>query len=184
MMALLGISGCGAHGNSQEPSAAESPNTASEHPDGGFANVPPCGGEETTTSNALSTRDYEIALPTSGVLAENTVTTAQLCPSVGSYLVFSSGATLEVQVSDEKDPAGTWAALAKDNPTVYSVGTNQEVPALLIQPGGGQYKDAEGGVTFIKDGLYVAVGGNTEIPLDELTKAAQIVEVHPTQANE
>lgn len=180
IVATLVISGCGSDSGSGDQPVVAGAESTPPHIDG-IVQAPPCSGKEQSVADALKPDDYQISLPSDGLLNDESVDAAYLCPSVGSYFTFSSGATLQVQVSDLKNPSETWAAIATQDPEVYSVGTNQGVPALFIQPGGGNFKDAEGGVTFVKDGLYVAVGGNTQLPLDELVDAAAALSVQPTQ---
>ncbi len=177
---LVIISGCGSDSRSGDQPVAAGAEATPPHVDGAVQ-APPCDGKEQSVSDALKPDDYQITLPSDGLLNSESVEAAYLCPSIGSYFTFSSGATLEVQVNDLKNPSETWAAIAKQDPEVYTLGTNQGVPALFIQPGGGDFKDAEGGVTFVKDGLYVAVGGNTQLPLNELVDAAAALSVQPTK---
>jgi hypothetical protein len=139
----------------------------------------PCGGSTTTLDEALAQSAYDVRLPASGLIADREVSAVYDCPGSATFIVFGTGATLSVGLNGLENPAAAWEALAEENPKIYSVGDIGGIPANFIDPAGDLDDDALGGVTFVRDGLYIAVGGDGKIPLTELVEVANSLDVTP-----
>jgi hypothetical protein len=132
-----------------------------------------CGGEQVSLSDALAKAPYSVVLPEDTLASENALVAVWDCPAEATLLEFSSGVTVLMDRNTIVDPTSSWENLATADPKIYSVGKIGSTPASLIDPDGDPNDDAEGGATFVVDGVYVAVGGNGKIPLDHLVTAAE-----------
>lgn len=137
-----------------------------------------CGGQETTFEEAMAGAPYSLSLADETSMASmESLEGVWDCPADATLLEFSSGVTITATENTAVDPEVSWQGLAESNPKIYSVGTVQGVPALLIDPDGDDADDALGGVTFVLDGVSVNVGGDGRIPLEDLTKVAEDLQV-------
>jgi hypothetical protein len=140
---------------------------------------PHCGGQRRASlEEAISASAYTIALPEGSTLVDqSSLDGAWDCPGSATLLEFSSGVTIGIDTNTITDPEASWKGLAATNPSVYSVGDVQGAPALLIDPRGDPTGSAEGGVTFVLDGVYVSVGGDGTISLQQLVDAARTLTI-------
>jgi len=149
--------------------------------------IPPhCGGDEVGFAAAFASTPYTLVLPEGGPVAVSELRAVYDCTATARRLEFRSGVHVGLDVNTIVDPGAAWerlvateegSARAEGHPNIYSVGTVQGVPALLIDPEADPNDDANGGVTFVKDGIYVSVGGDGKIPLSDLVKAAEALRV-------
>lgn len=144
--------------------------------------LPHCGGEQITAEEAFNSSPYVLTMPESGLATDSSLTAVWRCPGTATLLEFSTGVTLVLDVNTIVDPEASWKRLSESNPEVYSVGTVQGVPASLIDPAGDVTKTAEGGVTFVKDGIYVSLGGDGTIPLSSLVETAESLGIAKSSA--
>jgi hypothetical protein len=132
-----------------------------------------CGGTRAASiDDALRTSAFDVVLPANTLARDETLAAVWDCPGTATLLEFSSEVTVVVDENTIADPERSWQGVAESNPEVYSVGTVQGVPALLIDPAADSSGTANGGVTFVLQNVYVSVGGNGEIPLAELVDVA------------
>jgi hypothetical protein len=136
-----------------------------------------CGGKEVPISSAFDAVPYDIVLPPSGLASNEDLIGVWDCPGTATLLEFASQTTLVLDMNTIQDPAVSWARVASTNPRIYSVGTVQGVPALLIDPEADPDDDAEGGVSVVLNGISVNVGGNGRIPLADLVSATEQLDV-------
>lgn len=134
---------------------------------------PHCGGERVTLATALSDAPFDLSLPDGTAASKGSLNAIWDCPGSNTLLEFSTGLTLNVSPNSIADPPWAWRHLAESDPKVFSVGEVNGVTASLIQPNADPDRFAEGGVTFVVKGIYVSVGGDGRIPLDDLVTAAK-----------
>ncbi|GIU98555.1 MAG: hypothetical protein KatS3mg014_0171 [Actinomycetota bacterium] len=149
--------------------------------------IPPrCGEKDVGFASAFASTPYTVALPEEGPAAASELGAVYDCGGKARRLEFRSGVHVGLDVNTIADPGAAWERLvsteegfarAEGRPNIYSVGTVQGVPALLIDPEAVPNDDANGGVTFVADGVYVSVGGDGQIPLSDLVKVAEAIHV-------
>jgi hypothetical protein len=141
-------------------------------PDGPQA-PPHCGGEQVTLISALASAPYDLSLPDGTAANKDFLEATWDCPGTTTLLEFTTGLTLNLDVNAIADPPWAWKHLTENHPKVFSVGEINGVTASFIQPSSDPDGFAEGGVIFVVDGIYVSVGGDGKIPLDDLVAAAK-----------
>ena len=140
--------------------------TSAQHDYPTFAS--PCGGGESELARANSEAKYEILMPEHDRARAESLEAVWDCPGDAYLLRFESGITVFYDVSTIADPELGWAALAAENPEIYSVEKVRGVMASVTDPSGDKSGETNGGVTLVSDGLYISVGGNGSIPVKEL----------------
>ncbi len=145
--------------------------------------IPPhCGGTRVGFAEAFAGTPYTVDLPAEGAVSMANLEAVWDCGGTARRLEFRSGVHVGLDVNTIADPGAAWERLVateegfartEGHPNIYSVGIVQGVPALLIDPAADPNDDANGGVTFVVDGVYVSLGGDGKIPLPELVKAAE-----------
>jgi len=132
-----------------------------------------CGGQAVDLAQAFVDVPYSAVLPNTELASPETVTGAWRCPGVATLFEFASGVTLVLDKNTIVNPEESWRRLADSDPSVYSVGVVNGTPASFIDASKDETKTAEGGVTYVVDGVYVSVGGNGSIPLVDLVSIAE-----------
>lgn len=133
----------------------------------------PCGGRPSTLPQLTSASPFKVLTPHDPMANDANLSNVWDCPGEAVQLDFSSGISVFLEINTLAHREADWAAMAAQDPDDTSVGIVRGEAAEVIDAEKDVSQTADGGVVLVENGVFIAVTGNGNIPLDNLRSVAE-----------